>query len=133
MIHTNNNEQSLLRICRHCGKQLRGRIDKRFCDDYCRNSFNNQLKGISTHLVRNINNALGKNRRILHELLSENGNEDAKANREMLVQLGFQFRYFTHVNKNSNGKLCNYCYDYGYIPLENDWFLIVKKKEDERA
>jgi hypothetical protein len=23
--------------CLACGKQLKGRIDKKFCDDYCRN------------------------------------------------------------------------------------------------
>ena len=51
--------------CLNCEKTLKGRTDKKFCDDYCRNSYNNQLKASKNNLVRNINNALGKNRRIL--------------------------------------------------------------------
>ena len=27
------------------------------------------------------------------------------------------------------GKTYHYCYDRGYLPLENDWFLVVRKKE----
>jgi predicted nucleic acid-binding Zn ribbon protein len=116
--------------CLLCGKQVRGRVDKKFCDDYCRNSFNNKLKGLSSNMVRNINNALGKNRRILENLLSEVENGSAKTNKEKLVQMGFQFKYLTHVHKTKAGKHYHYCYDYGYLPLENDWFQIVKLKEN---
>jgi hypothetical protein len=129
MIQQELTTQEEKRFCRLCGKQLRGRIDKKFCDDYCRNSFNNQLKGLSNNLVRNINHALKRNRRILENLLEEN-NGIAKANKEKLEKLGFQFRYLTHVYKTKNGKAYNYCYDYGYLPLENDWFQIVAKKDE---
>jgi hypothetical protein len=117
------------KTCLTCGKPLKGRADKRFCDDYCRNSYNNQLKSASNNLVRNINNALGKNRRILESLLSE-GEETAKANKEKLQRLGFQFKYITHTYITKTGKTYFYCYDYGYLPLENDWYLIVKRKEE---
>ena len=55
--------------CLTCDKPLKGRSDKKFCDDYCRNNYNNQLKSITTNQMRNVNNALGKNRRILEELI----------------------------------------------------------------
>ena len=122
-------QQAETKTCLNCGKPLRGRADKRFCDDYCRNSYNNQLKSASNNLVRNINNALGKNRRILESLLAEGG-ETAKANKEKLQRLGFQFKYITHTYVTKTGKTYLYCYDYGYLPLENDWFLIVKRKEE---
>ena len=115
------------RVCLNCGKPLKGRSDKRFCDDYCRNSYNNQLKSASNNYVRNINNALSKNRRILEGLLPA-GEETAKANKEKLQRLGFQFKYLTHSYVTKNGKTYYYCYDYGYLPLENDWYLIVKSK-----
>ena len=117
------------KTCLTCGKPLKGRADKRFCDDYCRNSYNNQLKSASNNLVRNINNALGKNRRILESLLA-GGEETAKANKEKLQRLGFQFKYFTHTYVTKAGKIYLYCYDYGYLPLENDWYLIVKRREE---
>ena len=122
-------QQTQIKNCLACGKPLKGRADKRFCDDYCRNSYNNQLKSASNNLVRNTNNALGKNRRILESLLPE-GEETARANKEKLQRLGFQFKYITNTYVTKNGKTYFYCYEYGYLPLENDWYLIVKRKEE---
>ena len=121
-------QEMMRRCCVQCGKPIRGRIDKKFCDDYCRNTFNNKLKGMSNNLVRNINNALRKNHRILEELLGEANEGMTRANKERLVRLGFQFKYVTHTHKNK-GKHYHYCYDHGYLPLENDWFLIVKNAD----
>jgi hypothetical protein len=121
--------QTETKNCLACNKPLKGRADKRFCDDYCRNSYNNQLKSASNNLVRNINNTLGKNRRILESLLPE-GEETAKANKEKLQRLGFNFKYMTHTYVTKTGKTYLYCYEYGYLPLENDWYLIVRRKED---
>jgi predicted nucleic acid-binding Zn ribbon protein len=116
-------------LCLTCSKPVKGRVDKKFCDDYCRNNYNNQLKSVTTNLVRNINNALGKNRRILEGLLN-NGEEMVKTNRDKLLQLGFQFKYFTHQYNNKKGNTYFFCYDMGYLPLDNDWFLVVKRKEE---
>ena len=73
------------RACLTCETMLRGRIDKKFCDDYCRNSYNNQLKASKNNLVRNINNALGKNRRIL-ESFFKHGEDTAKTTKEKLLE-----------------------------------------------
>lgn len=117
--------------CLACGTALKGRIDKKFCNDYCRNNYNNQQKskGSQSSLVRNINNALLKNRKVLESLLPET-EETAKASKDKLQRLGFQFRYLTHIYTTKTGKVYYYCYEYGYLPLENDWFLIVRKKEE---
>lgn len=118
------------RACFTCGKPLKGRIDKKFCDDYCRNNYNNQQKAKGSHssLVRNINNALLKNRKILESVLPDR-EETAKANKDKLLRLGFQFKYLTHAYTTKTGKAYYYCYDYGYLPLDNDWYLIVRNKE----
>jgi hypothetical protein len=115
--------------CLACDKPLKGRSDKKFCDDYCRSAYNNELKSAINNQMRNINNALGKNRRILEELLPEN-EETAKTTKEKLLQKGFLFKYVTHLYTTKSGKIYHYCYDYGYLPLDNDWFLIVRKKEE---
>ena len=119
------------RTCLSCGKTLKGRIDKKFCDDYCRNSYNNQQKAKGSHssYVRNITNTLLKNRKILESILPD-GEETAKANKEKLQRLGFHFKYFTHTYTTKTGKTYFYCYEYGYLPLDNDWYLIVKRKEE---
>ena len=117
------------RLCLSCSKPVKGRTDKKFCDDYCRNNYNNQLKADSSNLVRNINNALGKNRRIMESLFVA-GEEMAKTTKDKLLQKGFQFKYITHLYTNKKGNTYFFCYDLGYLPLENDWYLVVKRKED---
>lgn len=116
-------------VCLNCNKPLKGRSDKKFCDDSCRNNYNNQLKSIVNNQMRNVNNVLGKNRRILESLVPEK-EEMGKANKEKLLRLGFQFKYVTHLYTTKTGKTYYYCYDYGYLPLENDWYLIVRRKEE---
>ncbi|HMO62337.1 MAG TPA: hypothetical protein PKC39_02810 [Ferruginibacter sp.] len=120
------------KACLFCEKPLKGRVDKKFCDDYCRNNYNNQLKskGSYSAFVRNINNTLLKNRKILEAVLGHKEEGMTKASREKLLQLGFSFKYFTHQFINKEGKVYNYCYDYGYLPLGGDWYLIVRRKEE---
>lgn len=118
------------RACLTCGNLLKGRSDKKFCDDFCRNAHNNQHKSGATGLVKTVNNALGKNRRILEGLLEEGG-ETVKVNKEKLLDLGFQFKYTTHTYLTKAGKTYFYCYNYGYLPLENNWYLIVRLREGE--
>jgi predicted nucleic acid-binding Zn ribbon protein len=117
------------KTCLTCGKTVRGRSDKKFCDDNCRNNYNNQLKAGENNYVRNINNMLRKNRRILHEILP--GNEAiVKTTKDKLVHDGFRFNYITHTYTNHKGNTYFFCYDYGYLPLEQDWVLVVRRNEE---
>lgn len=114
--------------CIECHKPLKGRIDKKFCNDLCRNSYNNKLNSDSNTYVRNINNLLRRNRRILEELLP--ASEDmAKHTRQKMLERGFSFKYFTHNYTNKKGNVYYFCYEYGYLLLESDWILVVKRKE----
>lgn len=114
--------------CMACGKPVKGRSDKKFCDDYCRNAYNNRANGINSGVIRTINNDLKKNRQILASLL-QNDQETIKTLKSKLVELGFKFRWMTHQYTNSKGQTYYYCYDYGYLLIENDWILVVKRKE----
>lgn len=125
MTNTANNPKT----CLTCNKVLKGRTDKKFCDDYCRNNYNNLAKAGTSNMVRNINNVLRKNRNILEVLLPEK-EEMAKANRDKLLQQGFSFKYHTHTYTNKKGDIYYFCYEYGYLPLEKDWFLVVRRREE---
>jgi len=118
------------KLCLACNKPLKGRVDKKFCDDYCRNNYNNGLKSADVNIVRNINNALGKNRRILNDMLPA-GSETFKTTFEKLSVKGFHFKYHTHTYTNKKGDTYFFCYDLGYLSLENNWYLIVKRKEEQ--
>jgi hypothetical protein len=114
------------RVCHSCNKVLRGRMDKKFCDDYCRNMHNNQRNSERSRLIRNINNILRRNRRLLEAMLD--GEPDAaRTPRLSLQEKGFDFRYHTHLQDLQNGATYFFCYEYGYMLLEEGWLLLVKR------
>ena len=119
--------ETLSRLCLECGKSLKGRSDKKFCDDYCRNAYNNKAKIEESSYVRNINKNLQRNRRILEELLGKESM--VKQPKSNLLNKGFQFHYHTHKYVNRKGNVYYFCYEYGFLPLEGEWYLIVKRKE----
>lgn len=112
--------------CEECGKAIFGRIDKRFCSDQCRNSFNNRLNSDITNYIRNVNNALRKNRRILAELNPEG---KIRLSREKLIAKGFDFTCYTSTYTTKEGSQYFYCYEQGYLPIERGYYLLVVKKE----
>lgn len=113
--------------CLECQKQVRGRSDKRFCDDSCRNTYNNRLNNVQNTITRTINNILRKNRKILMCLLVEGNLEKLSIERMKLE--GFNFDYHTHTLITSEGKRYVFIYDYGYLILANEACLIVKQKQ----
>lgn len=114
------------RSCLECGEPIYGRIDKKFCSDQCRNSYNNRLNSDSNNYVRNVHNILRKNRRILEEL---NPKGKAKTTRSKLLDKGFDFTYHTSTYTTKAGAVYHFCYEYGYLQLENDFYALVIKKE----
>jgi hypothetical protein len=109
--------------CLTCNKAIRGRSDKKFCNDACRNSYNNLHRPGATDAIRRINSLLIKNRKIL-EQLCRNG-ERRKVTREQLIVLGFAFSFYTNTYQNKKGSVYFFCYDYGWLDL-NDSILVVK-------
>lgn len=112
------------RVCLECGEAVKGRIDKKFCSDYCRNSYNNKVNKDSKNLIRNINNRLRKNYKILSEL---NHSGKTKVTRTKLYDKGFDFQLFTSIYTTKAGKTYFYVYDEGYLALENEFFLLIKR------
>lgn len=119
---------ALNRNCLSCLKPLKGRSDKKFCDDYCRNIHNNKANAKEVPFIRRVNNLLRRNRSILEELYTPGSS--TRVRREALLQLGFHFQYITHREIGNRGQACLFCYDYGYAELGNDRFLILKKKKE---
>lgn len=113
------------RTCPECGEIIYGRSDKKFCDDGCRNIHNNRLNSDTTNYVRNINNSLRKNRRIL-EKLHKNKNE--RVPWQALAAIGFNFSYCTRLEATNDGKMYFYFYEYGYLIWNAECILI--KSED---
>lgn len=112
--------------CAECGTKIFGRADKKFCSDQCRNAYNNKLNSDGNNYIRNINNTLRKNRRILMEL---NPNGKSKTHRDKLGEKGFDFSYYTNTYTTKAGAVYYFCYEYGYLPLDNNFYALVKRQE----
>jgi len=113
--------------CVKCGSKLKGRSDKKFCDDYCRSSYNNKWLSKSNNYIRNVNRILRKNRKILSGLMK--GSETVKISEFKLVSEGFNFHYFTNIYTTKAGKIYYFCYEYGWISIGNEMYTVVMKKE----
>jgi hypothetical protein len=112
------------RKCLECNEIVKGRIDKKFCSDYCRNAYNNHVNKDSKNLIRNINNRLRKNYKILSNL---NTSGKTKVSRTKLYDQGFDFNFFTSIYKTKTGNTYFYVYNEGYLALENETFLLIKR------
>lgn len=112
------------KTCLDCNEKIIGRQDKKFCSDACRNSYNNKINKDSSNYMRNINNKLRKNYRIL---LAANPDGKTKTTRASLQTKGFDFLYFTNILQTKTGNTYYFLYDQGYLPLDNDFVMLVKK------
>ena len=110
--------------CLECGEKVVGRIDKKFCSDYCRNTFNNKVNKDSKNLIRNTNNRLRKNYKILTDL---NTTGKTKVTRRKMFDRGFDFRLFTSIYTTKTGNVYFYVYNQGYLELESEVYLLVKQ------
>lgn len=113
------------KTCLECGEKVIGRADKKFCNDYCRNAYNNKLNKNNRNLIRNINNKLKKNYRILEEL---NPDIKKKTTKNILIDKGFDFGYITNLYHTKKGSTYYFIYDLGYLPLDNDFYMIVRRE-----
>lgn len=113
------------RKCPECGEKIVGRIDKKFCSDACRNAYNNSKNKDQRNLIRNTNNWLRKNYRILEAL---NPDQKTTVSRAKLIEKGFDFNYFTSIYTTKAGKVYYFVYDQGYLPIEGDYYALVKRE-----
>lgn len=112
--------------CLSCGKPLRGRTDKKFCDYGCKNEHNNRLQREERMAINPIDLILKHNRRVLKQWLGADHHK-AVAMTE-LMQCGFRFDYYTHHHTTQRGDQYVFCYDYGYLPLPGGRCLVVKDR-----
>ena len=111
--------------CLECGEKIVGREDKKFCSDGCRNAYNNKMNKDSNNYMRNVNNKLRKNYRILSDA---NPDGKSKITKTKLLSKGFDFEYFTNMLTTNTGNTYHFVYDQGYRFFENDYYMLVKKE-----
>ena len=112
------------RYCKDCSKLLKGRIDKKFCNDSCRSNYNNQLNRNEDEALKMVNKILRKNKNILKHFYE---GTQLELTNDMLTALDFNFKFATHQENDNEGKTYTYCYEYGYYSAEEQ--IKLKKAE----
>ena len=116
------------KVCLECGERILGRTDKRFCSDACRNLYHYRANNAPINCVRNVVNALKRNRRILSEL--NTGPEGkTKVHRDRLIEKGYSFTYHTNTHRTKAGNNYVFCFEQGFLELGENWFMLVRRDE----
>lgn len=124
---SNEMEAQIERKCMYCDKPLLGRVDKMFCDSDCRAAYHYRLSREKEQtLFSKIDTQLKLNRNILKHY-----NQAGKSvvRKDVLMQKGFNPKYFTHYWKNKKGEVYLFCYEYGFLGItdnDKDKYLLVQ-------
>ena len=114
------------KLCLDCGKPVNGRSDKKFCDDACRNNYNNKLQTDANDYVKKVNNILRKNRRIIEGLMPKEGK--VTVSEKKLKEAGFNHDFHTGIYETKSGTVYRLCYEYGYMKIEDNRYILVKRE-----
>lgn len=109
------------RQCFYCGKAISGRIDKRFCDDNCRNNYHYRLNKDADVLVNKVNSILLHNRLVLKSLCC---NVRTFVKIQTLKNMGFDFNYITALHQTKRNDGYRVVYDYAYKIIEDEVVVI---------
>jgi hypothetical protein len=114
-----------------CGKDLKGRADKKFCGDMCRSSYHNHTIQNDQFSVKNINSILRSNRKIILHLMKNT--PELEVSEQTLKELGFKFGFCTKAQWLSNDIPCANCYEFSYYKTKNKTYKILREPSSEYA
>ena len=99
--------------CLSCNEPLEGRVDKKFCNAYCKSAYHYEKdKNKPPSRFQKIDKQLKLNRRLLSRF---NQAGKATVRKQTLLNEGFNPNYFTNYWKNKKGDLYLFCYEYGFL------------------
>jgi len=113
--------------CKICSKEVSDRTDKKFCSIKCKNYYHINLRKVTHKAVKQVDVILHRNRSILLEILGKN-KVQLKVERIILDKKKFNFKYHTHFQVNSAGKMYLYVYDFAWMEFSDNEVMIVRKK-----
>lgn len=114
-------------ICLYCEEEIKGRSDKRFCNANCKSAYHNQNPNSNEAFIRGINSQIRKNRSALRTACPLG---KATVRKEFLLKLGMDFKYLTHIWKSPRGNSYNFCYDYGYMQIDDPKKVLIIQQQN---
>jgi len=114
------------RQCIYCNKPLSGRSDKIYCNQYCKSAQQYEKKKTNESQYLLIDRQLKKNRVLLKQY-----NKAGKTiiRQSVLLDNGFNPKFYTHRWKSSKGKIYFFCYEFGFMPIidnQKEKYLLIQ-------
>jgi len=113
--------------CLSCGETIRGRKGKKYCDVYCKSSYQYQKKkNKAPDFYSKVDKQLKTNRKLLSEY-NKAGKSTVRA--DILLNQGFDPKFFTHYWKNKKGDVYLFVYEFGFIKRQEntrDKYILIK-------
>lgn len=100
------------KTCPICGTSVKGRSDKKFCSVKCRsiNQYEKRQKTEAFYLQ--VDRQLKINRKLLKKY---NRSGYTTIRKKVLIEEGFNPKFFTHYWKNQKGDVYLFVYEYGFL------------------
>lgn len=123
-----NNTKEVNKLCANCGDTfIQSRTDKKFCTDACRIDYNNTVKlekriSLPT-FAKTIPKIILHNYKILRQVNPEG--IKTTVSRTKLESMGFNPRYITSFYKTQKGNIYSFCFDQGFLVINDDKVLLV--------
>lgn len=108
----------------HSSTEFKGRLNRKFCSEKCKNAYHNEVNRDRESVVRNLNKTLHKNWVILQELYNVSRSKPVNIN--ILESNGFKTQYHTHIHNSPIGEKYTMVYDYGFKNYFDNQVQIVK-------
>lgn len=115
--------------CPSCSAEVKGRSDKIFCSTQCKSVSQYTRRITRETFYFQVDKQLKINRKILKKY---NQKGYTTLRKEVLLQNGFNPRFFTHYWKNQKGQVYLFCYDYGFLEIKKEntkKYLLVEWQE----
>ena len=106
-----------MRECPVCEGEIAGRAGKKFCSLKCKSLFQYQQKQVHEAFYLEVDRQLKINRKILKKY-NQVGHTTLR--KQALLDEGFNPKFFTHYWKNKKGQVYLFCYDFGFLEINQD-------------
>lgn len=98
--------------CQHCGKEFKGRSNKKFCSNVCKNNFHNEVYRRSNKIVVDLDKKLHKNRSVLKDMFEVY--RSSPISLDILKARGFDENFHTHTFNAPSGDRYVMVYEVGF-------------------
>lgn len=106
-----------MKKCPVCNSEVQGRTDRVFCSSKCKSAHQYEKRLENEDFYLRVDKQLKLNRKLLKQ---HNRTGLTTLRQSVLLDKGFNPKFFTHYWKNGEGQVYLFCYDYGFVDVNKN-------------